>query len=213
MKLNDFLKKLDELYNLPNIYKLGGFFNKKNKEKYECDCSGMIKACFWNYPKNGKYQSNNLKDMNANTMIKNCNDVSTDFKKIKKGCLVWLEGHIGVYLGNGIVQECSPRWGGKIQKTYCVGSPFSNKNKLNERKWVKYGYFKFINYMTNIQYLKYVGKSNSIVDILKSLKIDSSFSNRKKIAKKNGIENYTKENSYDNNIKLVKLAKSGKLKI
>lgn len=213
MNLDDFLKKLNELYKLPNIYKLGRFFNKKNKENYECDCSGMIKACFWNYPKNGKYQSNNLKDMNANMMLKNCDNISTDFSKIKKGCFVWVTGHIGVYLGNGVVQECTPKWKGKIQKTYCVESPFSNKNKLNERKWAKYGYFKYINYDTNYQCVKYNGKSNSIVDILKSLKIDSSFSNRQKIAKKNEIKNYTKENSYDNNIKLVKLAKSGKLKI
>lgn len=39
-------------------------------------------------------------------------------------------------------------------------------------------------------YNKYTGKSTSIVDALKSLKVDSSFSHRKKIAKANGIKNY-----------------------
>ena len=39
-------------------------------------------------------------------------------------------------------------------------------------------------------YPKYTGKSVSLVDALKSLKIDSSFANRKKIAVKNGIKAY-----------------------
>ena len=58
-------------------------------------------------------------------------------------------------------------------------------------------------------YKKYTGKSVSLVDALKSLKIDYSLSNRKKIAKANGIKGYTgtaKENS-----KLLDLLKKGKL--
>ena len=39
-------------------------------------------------------------------------------------------------------------------------------------------------------YNKYTGKSTSIVDALKSLNVDSSFTHRKKIAKANGIKNY-----------------------
>lgn len=39
-------------------------------------------------------------------------------------------------------------------------------------------------------YNKYTGKSTSIVDALKSLKVDSSFKHRQKIAKANGIKNY-----------------------
>lgn len=39
-------------------------------------------------------------------------------------------------------------------------------------------------------YKKYTGKSNSLVDALKSLKIDSSFTFRKKLAKANGVKLY-----------------------
>ena len=52
--------------------------------------------------------------------------------------------------------------------------------------------------------------STSIVDGLKSIGVDSSFDNRKKIAAANGISNY--EGTASQNSKLCSLAKSGKLK-
>ena len=50
---------------------------------------------------------------------------------------------------------------------------------------------------------------DSIVDALKSIKVDSSFGNRKKLASKNGINNY-KGTAKENN-KLLNLLKKGKL--
>ena len=58
-------------------------------------------------------------------------------------------------------------------------------------------------------YAKYTGNSNSLVDALKSLKIDSAFSNRKKIAKANGITLYL--GTSGQNTKLLNLLKQGKL--
>ena len=54
------------------------------------------------------------------------------------------------------------------------------------------------------------GSKTSIVDTLKKNNVDSSFENRKKIAKANGIKNYT--GTASQNIKLNNLANSGKLK-
>lgn len=59
-------------------------------------------------------------------------------------------------------------------------------------------------------YKKYTGSSGSIVDALKSIGVDSSYNNRKKIAKANGISNYSGTNSQ--NEKLLSLLKQGKLK-
>jgi hypothetical protein len=56
-------------------------------------------------------------------------------------------------------------------------------------------------------YPRYTGKINSIVDALKSLKIDSSFNHRKQIAKANGIMLYVGLASQ--NIKLLTLLKQG----
>lgn len=58
-------------------------------------------------------------------------------------------------------------------------------------------------------YKKYTGKSTSIVDALASIGVDSSFNNRKKIAKANNITNYS--GTPQQNTKLLNLLKSGKL--
>lgn len=58
-------------------------------------------------------------------------------------------------------------------------------------------------------YPKYSGTSGSIVTALNSLKIGSSFSNRKKIAKANGIKLYA--GTASQNTKLLNLLKQGKL--
>lgn len=58
-------------------------------------------------------------------------------------------------------------------------------------------------------YPKYTGKTNSITTALKELKIDSSYANRKKIAKTNGIKDY--EGTASQNTKLLNLLKQGKL--
>jgi len=61
----------------------------------------------------------------------------------------------------------------------------------------------------NLFYPRYTGKSVSIVDALKSLKIDTKFSFRKKIAKVNGISAYL--GTAKQNTKMLTLLKQGKL--
>lgn len=63
---------------------------------------------------------------------------------------------------------------------------------------------------TNTYYPKYNGSTSSIVDALKSIGVDSSYNNRKNIAKKNGISNYS--GSASQNTQLLNLLKQGKLK-
>ena len=62
----------------------------------------------------------------------------------------------------------------------------------------------------DICYPKVADKYNSIIDALKSINVDSSYDNRKNIAIVNEINNY--RGSYEQNIKLLKLLKQGKLK-
>lgn len=62
---------------------------------------------------------------------------------------------------------------------------------------------------SQLYYKKYTGTSGSIVNVCKSLGIDSSFSHRKKIAVANGITNYS--GTAAQNTSLVRLAKEGKL--
>lgn len=59
-------------------------------------------------------------------------------------------------------------------------------------------------------YAKYTGSSDSLVDALKTLGIESSFINRQRIADANGISNYSGTSSQ--NTKLLSLLKKGTLK-
>lgn len=62
----------------------------------------------------------------------------------------------------------------------------------------------------NIVYFKkYTGKHDGIVKILDAKKYDSSFESRARIAKLNGISNYS--GTAEQNTKMVKLIKAGKL--
>ena len=59
-------------------------------------------------------------------------------------------------------------------------------------------------------YSKYTGSSSSLVDALKAVGVDSSYNNRAKIAKANGISNYS--GTASQNTQLLNLLKQGKLK-
>lgn len=63
--------------------------------------------------------------------------------------------------------------------------------------------------VNNGYFPRYTGNSGSVVDVLNSLGVDSSFNNRKHIGNANGFTNYTGKVS--ENTHLVKLAKQGKL--
>lgn len=74
----------------------------------------------------------------------------------------------------------------------------------------------FLTPITNkpLYYKKYVGSNNSLDAILKIVGVESkyigSWDSRKALAEKNGIDNYV--GSVSDNLKLIELAKSGKLK-
>lgn len=147
MKVNDFVTKALAYEQRPTLYKLGTYMNRKSGKYILCDCSGLIKGILWGYPDKGKYASNGVPDTNANKIIgTHCSCVTRDMKQLRKGMVVWMPGHIGIYCGDGVVVESSPRWENGIQRTYPVGCPVPNKHHLNQRKWIKCGYLYWVDY-------------------------------------------------------------------
>ena len=152
MNVYDFLNQLENvLLKQQTKYKLGNFMNKSIDGRYLCDCSGMIKAVFWGYPYGERKYENGLPDISADQMINKCTNVSSDFKNIVPGELVWKSGHIGVYLRDGVVIECTSKWEDGVQMTYVNNGRNNNAYGLPERKWTKHGYFNYIDY-ANKQY-------------------------------------------------------------
>jgi len=220
--------------------------------EFAFDCVGLIKAYLWGGHGNLKY--NAKQDKSANGMY-NAAKKKGKINTIPEipGILVHMSGHIGIYIGNGYVIECTPN------KTYAKQDHKGGgicKTKLSTRKWKNWCECPYITYedkKTNEEIAKEViagkwGNGNarkkalekagydynviqkivngnkkekieyypkcevthtSIVTALKSIKTDSSFSNRRKIANKNGIKVYIGSSSQ--NIKLLNLLKKGKL--
>ena len=125
------------------------------------DCVGLIKSVLWGWDGStnktyggAKYASNGVPDIDADTMIKRCSNVSNDFKKIEIGEAVWQQGHIGVYIGNGLVIESSPKWKNCVQITAC------NMDKVgyNRRNWTKHGKLAYINYTATLKTLEEIAR-------------------------------------------------------
>lgn len=114
-------------------------------------------------------------------------------QKVKKGDILGYMGDSGNAYGKHLHFEV---WKEKsrINPTYYLSNSFEENTNKN----------------TDIYYKKYIGNTNSLVDALKSLKIDSSYTFRKKIALENGITSY--KGTATQNIKLLNLLKEGKLK-
>ena len=133
---------------LKTVYRLGGIGAPTGDGGFAFDCSGLIKSDLWgwkgtNRPNGGAvFYANGMPDVNANEMIGMCRDVSSDFSEIQVGELVWLEGHVGLYVGDGLAVEATPLWKNGVQLTACN----CDREGYPRRDWTKHGKFPFIYY-------------------------------------------------------------------
>lgn len=128
------------------------------------DCVNLIKGILWGWDgstgkKNGgaTYAANGVPDYSANDFINLCSP-TTDFSKIQPGWAVWMPGHIGVYVGDGKVIECSPKWENCVQLTYLVNLGYKNGNC---RIWNKCGPIPFVDYTEKVDEVKYKDQDNA----------------------------------------------------
>ena len=142
---------------------------KKAAEKgtvFGFDCVCTIKSVLWGW--NGdakhvyggaKYESNGVPDIGANRMIEQCTDVSTDFSNITVGEFVWMKDHCGVYVGDGLAIECTPKWTNNVQYT-AVGNIGKIKG-YNTRTWTKHGKLPYVDYSDD----RFLYKGSQGVDV------------------------------------------------
>lgn len=116
------------------------------------DCIGLIKGILWGWSGDmsrtyggAGYATNGVPDIGADTMIAKCSEVSTTgWDKMVIGEAVWMSGHIGVYIGDGLAVECTPKWDCGVQIT-AVGN-IGSKSGYNTRRWTKHGKMPYVDY-------------------------------------------------------------------
>lgn len=151
-------------------YKTNHSYNKKPERQkmiddapntcFGFDCVNTIKAVLWGWNgdltkryggacylgKGNGYDKFGVPDTNADGMIKLCENVSSDFSSIKVGEFLWMSGHCGVYIGDGLAVECTPKWKNGVQIT----SVNCDKEGYNRRDWKKHGMLPWIEYTEEV---------------------------------------------------------------
>lgn len=156
-------KLLDIEKNFKTYYAWGAFgapANSKNRKRYDVpdtlstdtflfDCSGFAyKALPWGWCGDktktyggAQYQKYDL----DHPFDKVCESITADFSNILPAEVVYMPGHVGVYVGNGIVVECTSAWENKVLLSECTNTGI-NTGLKHKRKWTSHGKLPFIKY-------------------------------------------------------------------
>ncbi len=115
------------------------------------DCVCLLKGVLWGWTGDktrlyggARYASEGVPDLNADAMMRRCSGLSTDFSAIEPGEAVGIRGHIGVYVGEGRVVECTTDWDCKVQLTY-LGN-HGRIEGLHGRRWERHGKLPYLLY-------------------------------------------------------------------
>jgi len=120
------------------------------------DCVNLLKALFNGYDVNnqtpGYYQRTltNTGDCTEYGLLKQCSDISSDFKLLKDGepRVLYMSGHVGCFIGTTEVNgktynviECTSAWGGGILYSYVndKGERYNHKGGTRKSKWKQHG--------------------------------------------------------------------------
>lgn len=125
--------------------------NMATADTFGFDCVCLVKSLLWGW--NGdvnknyggaSYKSNGVPDVAVDGLLNVCSGVSDDFTSIAIGEYLWMKGHCGIYVGNGLAVECTPIWADGVQITavHNIGTKAGYKG----RKWAKHGKLPYVTY-------------------------------------------------------------------
>jgi len=87
------------------------------------------------------------RDFTIQTMLDSCPDLTDKrWDEIEPGEFVWMNGHIGAYVGNGLCVEATPSWKSGVQLS-ALGN-IGNVNGYPTRTWTKHGHSRFLEFDT-----------------------------------------------------------------
>ena len=155
MKVNQFVDTALKIEKSPTIYYSvsGGAWCKWNGNSWNMDCVCMIKGILWGFDFNKQaphggaiYLSNGVKDDTANGILQRCYNVSRDFSHIEYGELMHMDGHVGIYIGNGQVVEATAAWEHKVQISQVGKDGRRSRNGVVRGYWKEHGKLEYIDY-------------------------------------------------------------------
>ena len=160
----DYVKALLDIYNnVKTFYAWGAFgspANKKNRVRYNVpdtltpdtflfDCSGFAyKALPWGWTgdKTKTYGGATYNLLPLDKPFPEIGEnISEDFSTIIPGEVVYMIGHVGVYIGEGKVLECTAAWDNCVMMTECANVGIKT-GLQHKRKWLSHGKLPFIEY-------------------------------------------------------------------
>jgi uncharacterized protein (UPF0297 family) len=117
----------------PSFYEWSLPSDQLNKRVH--DCVGLIKGYLWSETPTSAPKYNAAQDVSANGMLAKCTTHGA-IKTMpdKPGTLVFMRGHVGVYIGDGYVIEAKGHKYGVV------------KTKLKGRGWINWGWCPWIVY-------------------------------------------------------------------
>lgn len=113
------------------------------------DCVCLVKGLLWGfsgdaskYAGGAVYGSNGVPDCTVDNFLRDCcTGVTTDFTNVAVGDYLYNSGHCGIYVGDGDVVECTPKWDGGVQVSKLVNLGYTGDK---ERRWTYHGRIKVL---------------------------------------------------------------------
>ncbi len=180
----EYVDKLIYIMNNYSSYYAWGSFgapaNAKNRTRYNVpnanpkdflwDCSGFAYKSLpwgWNGDRNKVYGGaiyKKIPELETNNILAICYNVSSDFKDILIGEVLYMKGHVGIYIGDGRAIECTSKWTNAI-----LISDVDNISKGTNsyhRTWLKHGRLPFIDYSAEAKMSAHTS-SNDTASVIK----------------------------------------------
>ena len=120
-------------------------------DTFAFDCVNLLKGILWGWCGDASkiyggavYASNGVPDTNEKGLFQMCKDCAVSFKNIQPGEMLYMTGHAGIYIGDGLAIESTPAWQNKVQMSAVAN--IGLKAQYPGRYWEAHGKLPWINY-------------------------------------------------------------------
>ena len=114
-----------------------------NGDLYLFDCCGLIKGIIWGFPYMA-YKSNGLPDVNDSGIWNQyCVEKSNLWDNVDPGEILHMQGHVGIYIGDGKAVEATARWEEKVLVSHVMNISLDPNHS---RKWEAHGKLTLLEY-------------------------------------------------------------------